>query len=1216
MQRRIEQLLNGIFEYEPGSLAIEPQELALSSSAGEVLQGSFTVTGGGGRKVHGFLYPSNARMTCSPVEFNGIENEIRYQFDCSGLQKGSISSGTIVLCSDCGEYELPYTVEIAAAEGEEELPFSDLKEFAGLAKRDAQKAYHYFLLPGFSDLLSARPKLLSLYQGLRAEGEDCRNMEEFLIGAGEKERVSFSALTKEGEEIPEEGLDFGELRTSEKVQIQIKKSTWGIQNLTVESDALFVRPERREFSDDDFAGSSCDLNLILDTNLMHAGVNYARLTIRAGWQKLCVTVTARHANRRPGSHRLHVRKIMIKELENLYVRFRLQKIERSAWIDNSVSAVSGYKRSGGEDVFADLYLVQLYFADDKKKRAGALLEEIEAHKDRLNTVERYCYYLYISTFFYREASYVDRVEAEVSAQLFSHQASWPLQWMLFYLQEKYLDDAGARYEAVAAQFQSGCRSRILYVEAWQALRGDPFLMRHLGEFELHLLRFADQEKVMTAEVLRQAANLAVSMRSFDRRLFTVLANGYRLYPSQELIRAICLYLIRNGKREAEYFEWYERAVAEGLRINGLYEAYMGSVSLEQIRFRDLPQIIRMYFAYDTSMDYRRRAVLYRSIFEERDADPQTWHDYRPAIERFTMEQLERGHLTRDLARLYCSFLRENLLTEELAQKLVRLLFTYEVLAVYPEASRVIVYSARALKRQAVQLINGRGMVQIYDPDSQLLVADETGRLYGSSGICRSLRVFESDPLPEGTPPALAAGRPDSVERLLAWCAKKVPENHGLVLFLCAESQNAGLMNEKLLPYFLYGCEWTGLSVPFRQELRCSVLGYYMEHPRDDSLPEFLDRISYPDYAQADKTALITLLAEESRCTAAFSLLDSYGAEDIPLMQLVRICSRMVLELEFEENTMLLSLCRSCYDQGKFDDKLLRYLILYYEGSVESMKQIWRSACQFGLDTMMLEDKIMVMMLFTREGTKDSEPIFESYLKKMGRMKLCRAYVNLKSYEYFVKGIPVADPVFAFIEREYRQLGGQNRLEEQEEVCRLALLQHYARALSLTETQRQYAARMLGEFNKKEMRFSFFTRFDEDLIRPFHLEGHVFAEYVCNPKNTVSILYRIRKTGKQGEETPYREELVPNRFEGIFVREFLLFAGEEISCRFVERDGSKETDSDQWVLRAKKETAEEGRYGILNRICAAEADGDEEEAENALDTWLTLDYLSREMFPLI
>ncbi len=1147
-------------------------------------------------KAHGYLYPSSARMSCSPAEFRGSENEIRFQFDCSGLKKGSLSEGKIVVCSDCGEYELPYTVKIEEAPWEEALPFSDLAGFAELARTDENKAFRAFTDPGFCSLITDQPAQLSLYEGLLIQETGHEGMEEFLTGAGLKDPMQFS--------LEEEELNFGELSEPVSEKLRIRRNTWGYRRIVVESDALFVRPERREFTTDDFTGSSCDLNLILDANLMHAGNNYAKLTIRAGRQMLTLAVTAKRAVKKDAAVQTqhHTRRLLMKELENLYIRFRLQKLDTSLWVENSISVINSYKRAGGEDVFADLFLIHLYFAGNRKQKAEELLKQVEQQRERLNTTERYCYYLYVSTFLYHEDSYVDRVEEELSGRYMSHQTSWPLLWILLYLQEKYLNDATARYDAVREQFQRGCRNRILYVEAYQALKQDPFLLRHLEEFELHLLRFADEEGAMTAEILTQAASLTMHQHKFDRRLYRVLTDGWQQYPSEDLLRAICQLLIRSGKKDPAYFEWFRLGMEKGLRMNGLYESYMATMDRNRLNYWDLPQLARMYFAYDTSLDYGRRAAVYRSISEDRDRDLQTWYNFRPAIERFVMEQLREEHVTKDLMILYRMFLRESMLTEEQAENLTRILFTCEVTCEDDRFRQVIVHSSRALGGHPTSLAEGRALVRIYDPDSAVIVTDAEGGRYAAASFCRVERMSEP--------------QESAHDRLLAWCAKMVPEYPGILTFLCTESEKAHLINESLLPYFCSGCEWGGFSDDFRDRLRCLVLDYYMEHPREESLPAFLNEISYMDYARVNKTAMITLLAEEGRCADAFKLLDVYGAEDIPLIQLVRICSRMVLELEFEENAMLLSLCYLCYESGKYDDKLLRYLILYYEGSVESMVQIWQSACQFGLDTLMLEDRIMTMMLFTREGTRDSEQVFEAYWKKTGRLKICQAYVNLKSYEYFVKGIPVADPVFAYIEEDYRQLSRRGRLDEQEEVCRLALLQHYARMDSLSEKQRGYVQEMLDEFNAKNMRFAFFRRFDADLLKPYYLQGHVFAEYVCNPKSSVKILYRYRKNDGAQEDSPCMEEPVPNRFEGIFVQEFTLLQGEEIECCFVENTGTEEIRSDKWILRAQPEENEEGMYGMLNRLSAAIQAQDEQAVQEQLDEWLTLDYLTEQIFTLV
>jgi hypothetical protein len=338
----------------------------------------------------------------------------------------------------------------------------------------------------------------------------------------------------------------------------------------------------------------------------------------------------------------------------------------------------------------------------------------------------------------------------------------------------------------------------------------------------------------------------------------------------------------------------------------------------------------------------------------------------------------------------------------------------------------------------------------------------------------------------------------------------------------------------------------------------------------------------------------------------------YGAEGIELMQLVRICSRMVLELEFAENTMLTSLCYQCFASGKYDDKLLRYLLLYYEGPIRVMKHLWQAAIQFDLDTMLLEERILTMILFTRSGTADSEQIFEAYLNKMGRKKICRAYVNLRAYEYFVKGMPVAAPVFAYIEREYQYLQRKDRMAEQEEVCRLALLQHYAKLPELTIQQRKRAEELLEEFNRKGMRFAFWKQFDRELLAPYQMEGRVFAEYVCNPESKVTIFYRIR-----GRESAYRSENVQNYFEGIFVHEFTLFYGEELECYLEEELDGQIRRSDPWTLKADEPMQEQlSRYEALNRISRVMKRGNTGELREELESYLTLEHLALEVFTLI
>ena len=110
------------------------------------------------------------------------------------------------------------------------------------------------------------------------------------------------------------------------------------------------------------------------------------------------------------------------------------------------------------------------------------------------------------------------------------------------------------------------------------------------------------------------------------------------------------------------------------------------------------------------------------------------------------------------------------------------------------------------------------------------------------------------------------------------------------------------------------------------------------------------------------------------------------------------------------------------------------------------------------------------------------------------------------------------------------------------MCWLALLRYYSRQVELKKEQEKTAASLLARYSGQGMRFAFYQKFPRALRRPYQLEDKVFLEYVTNPENTVTQYHRIR--GRQAE---YEQELMKDCFEGIHVKEFILFYGEELEC---------------------------------------------------------------------
>ena len=400
--------------------------------------------------------------------------------------------------------------------------------------------------------------------------------------------------------------------------------------------------------------------------------------------------------------------------------------------------------------------------------------------------------------------------------------------------------------------------------------------------------------------------------------------------------------------------------------------------------------------------------------------------------------------------------------------------------------------------------------------------------------------------------------------------------------------------------------------------RRQILAWYMKERRSDDLYLYLGSIEPEPYFQADRRSFMELLTREGMYEQAFDLIRVHGSDDIEISTLVRICSQSVLALEYEEDRELLYYCWRCFQFGKYDDNVLTYLLMYYDGPMEEMKRLWNTGMFNGLDTLVLEEKILSLLIFTRTGSEGTERIFASYQAHLGRKKICQAYLNLKSWEYFVKNLPVSDIIFRHLEERSASE------EELEDVCALALLQYYSGLPSLSDQRKKTARKLLDRYQDRGMRFAFYQRFPAEITGQMQLNERVFLEYVANPEHTVLLYYRML-----GQEEEWKKEPLRNVFEGIFVREFILFEGEVLECYLEEyepdvsaaesRAGVKPkmvSRSDVRRLRGADSSDETTRYAMINRLGKLLLQGNEKTFREELENYYQTDYLTKELFTLI
>lgn len=1178
MKRRIEQILNGIFEYEAPELILSSPAIQERVTEGYCARGTFSLENAEKRKMKGFIYSDNMRVLFEPAEFQGASAKIQYQMDTTGLEPASRIEGSFYICSDLGTASLPYTITVVSSQ-EQEQPVRalSLEELCTLAETEYERAWKLYQGSSFRERLKREnARAYQLCCGLDRADMGRETLDVFLTGCGCKENMVFTLEQKE--------LEFPDLTQTIQEKVTLIKSGWGFKPLSVWADAPFIRIPRPEMTTDDFVGSQYQLEFLIDVQKLHDGRNFGRIFIRAGRQTLQVELSARGYQVPDPENKSHIQKLMLYRFISLYIDFQLRKIERQDWLERAGQVLKSYARAGGDPGIAALGEVKLYYEGGEDDRAREALKEIGLHREWLKSPEAYGAFLYLTARLNDEIGCREKMLQRIEELYLQNPGKWLLRWLMFGLADSFRRNPHQVLEGAEEQFNRGCRSPLMYLTIYQLLKKDPPLLRKIGDFERQVLNFIIKHQVMTAELARQVGDIAVHQKEYQEGLVEILAACYEKYLAPELVRAICILLILGEKREPEYFIWYKRGVEAGLKITGLYEYYLDTMQEEDIR--DMPQIIRLYFSYNHSLEFQKKACIYRNMIAQKDKEPGVFRNFRPAMEKFMIDQLAMGRINADLAVIYRTFLTREVLNRSMARQLAGILFTCEVTCADADIRALAVRHPQLNEETVVRLTGGKAQVRIYTEDACILGIDREGRRCSYPGMLEVRPLFFQ-------------------EEYLSWCKALVPEEPGLVLHVCASAQEE--ITEEEIGFFCTLCRLETVAASVRREARKRVFTYYLNHPRDESLYAYLQALDMKRFSGDGKEILAELLAREGMCREAFALIRKYGTEGISTVCLVRIVSRMVMLEEYQEDETLVQIALHCFTQGKYDTAVLTYLLLHYEGPIERMKELWRAGRQFELDTMYLEEKILTLLLFTRTGEEGTEEIFDAYRKRLGRKKLCDAYVTLMAYEYFVRKKPVEEPVFQYIELSLEK---GRKLED---VCRLAWLKKLSgepRPL-LTAEKEQLAGELLDEFLARGLRFGFYQSFEGELLRPYQLADKVFVEYCGNPESTVTLYYR-----KDGEEE-YTREPLKNTFEGIYVKEFILFYREKVEYYLTEEKDGRSRQTDTAEISGPAEAGEgSSSYDLINRLIRARQNGDTEAFQADKDTYIQQEYLAEKMFTLI
>ena len=1151
MKDKINDLAKGIFEYEKPALEFSEEQIRISVAAGEQYQGSFTISDGNKRKIKGFLVTDCGFLNFSEDTFYADSVNIAYSFDASSMSAGEAVKTVVEVITDCGEYSIPFIANIEVPSCQTALgTIKDLFHFANFAREEPEEAVKLFQSDFFENTFLYRDsKNISIYRGLHKSKSKRLAMEEFLVAVHKKLPVHIRA----------DKTSYSYLDCSESFmeEIILTKDNWGYMEFDVHSDADFLCPDYAHIHTDQFNGNNFRLRFVVRPEYMLPGKNYGRICISSPIQTMEIEVVAEHLehNTKEVSEKLQVQEC-IANLVQYYLDFRMEHLALDSYQDKIETLLYHLDGVISHNTVL-LYRFHLAIMDNRESTVKEYLDIFERKGDELRRKSpvEYCASLYLRALYTKDSGDIHNAVKEIRYHFEHGSYSWQVFWFLLYLDEVY-ENPHRRLKDIYKIIADGCHSPVIYFEAYQIYKQDVLMLQELNEQSIAVMNFVIRRDLADKELALQYAYLATRLRGFHPLVYYGMTTLYEQYPDEQILSAICSMLIRGHKNQPGYHKWYVLGVEHNLRIVDLYEYYM--YTFPEDSDEKIARKVLLYFVHDNHLPVEKKAFLFAYLIRHKEEYPQEFAEYYKSMRQFMEEQLEAGNVSRNMAYIYEECITSEDIDKKMASLLPQVMFRYEIVCDNPEITGVYVVQREKEGEIYTPITEHKAIVEIITDNAEVFLSDKKGNRYCETIPYTLSRLAHMDKFAND---CYEQNKDD--ERLLLFLYHRIEQLH--------KSGNETLMIRKRI------LELPGLSRHERRKCFSTMVQYYFDNFEGERLEELLKRMDWNLVMPNERGKIIEYCIIRNLYYRAFEGINLFGYEGVPRKRLLQLASFLIQDMgEDVYDIRLVRLCDYIFKAGKFDENILNYLIRHYQGTARELFALWRVAEGFELDKKELEERLIAQMLFADSYIAGSHKVFVSFYQGGSNKKIVRAYLAYSAYRYLIRDIQLHQDVFEIMRLE--------SLRENNRVCILALLKYYSEKRTLKEEEESFCDYYLQKMTDEKSVFGFFKKFGGKVTLPYSLRDKYLIEYTCNPAHVVTIHYRIEKPGGSEE---FISETMENRFEGIHVKEFLLFHGETLQYYITEQTekGQEITESISVTVQGEiaEDVKEESRYHILNAM---------------------------------
>lgn len=1162
MKERINRLAKGIVDTELPRMRWEPQQIEDTIRTNTKARREIFVGSENGLNVKGLVYSSNMRVRVSrdSSAFGGLRNHIIYEVDTSFLSAGDEIRGSFYLVTNCGEKEIPYVFNVdLAASGKILGELNTVGDFLKIAEHDMDTAlrlleYQDFVEAPFMQDMHIR----AIYDGLKGHGSRQNFLEEFLVALKVKKPIRLM--------IEHEKRSFEDPGGHREEFITVHRDTWGYIYMELSAEGDFIHLPRKTVSQADFKGDTLRIPFVILSERLHSGINPGTIYIKTAKSitEIPVEVSLNKWER-------NTEKVLYKEELARYLELRLDfesGVYEDALILNQMQReLDLMGMTHGSTPLISLFQAEIYVQSGRKDKAVLILDE---NRDKIFAVredqrELYCFFQYLQTQISGDAD-----QKEALTRLLQKYCSEERRWrndfllylMLLKVNKELFNNPATVLISMEQEFKEGCRSPFLYAQCLKLLEQEPVLLRNFSGVGIQAVYYGAKRKCISRELAHTAATAIGGAKTFKRLYLRLLWMLYDAFPDVEVLTAVCALLIRGNCRGSRYFPWFEKGVKAGISLTRLNEYYL--YSLPSGYDKSLPKEILLYFSYDNDLDYASRAGLYANILTYTAKDSDIYRLYERSMEKFAMEQLFAGRISRPLAVIYKHMLYKDLIDRHIAQSLPAVLKSNRIVCRDTSMKYLVVRHEELVTEDAYPLTDGVAYVPLFSDRDVILFQDNYGNRYIN---------MHYDKLPAM----------ENTEELLEQCFAIYPEYPMLYVNACYDIMTKQELEQEDIALLEQASLVKNLHPLFMKKLISCVVAYYKDQAdegedgeRDESV-KYLLCVDKDSLSKEEQSGVCETLIKQSYYTEAYDMICRYGIEGISPKRLLKLCAKMVLQKLFDEDDRLLFLSYMVFAGEKSDSVILDYLCEHFNGTIDQMYRVLMQGIKEHVETYDLEERLVAQMLFTGD-TQRMDKVFELYAsRKKTNESIVRAYFTIKSVEYFLQGKVTQDKVFAYLE------GAVNTSVEKEKVADiylLALTRYYSTLPDLNEEQRSLCQSVIDVLLESGMIFAYF----KDLARFITIPGNVLDKEIIEYHGS-----KDRKPYLQLRILPDEEEFhfedMRLIYKGIYVREKVLFEGEILEYRILEEQENEQRMVLEGSIsrREIKSGDKESRFACLNEM---------------------------------